>query len=155
MRRALGVLLASGVLVAATATEAAKHKVDSGIRGEATAGPTCPVERYPPDPQCRDRPYQATVKVRRKRTGELVKTFTAHKDGTFKVRLRPGTYRLEPANKGWTARHAAGRDRAFAQVQARPPRVRHGDSLTRRQRGSRRCLARQASRRSGRSLAAR
>jgi len=100
MRRALGVLLASGVLVAATATEAAKHKVDSGIRGEATAGPTCPVERYPPDPQCRDRPYQATVRVRRKRTGAVVKTFTAHKDGTFKVRLRPGTYRLEPANKG-------------------------------------------------------
>ena len=94
-------MLASGVLVAATATEAAKHKVDSGIRGEATAGPTCPVERYPPDPQCRDRPYQATVRVRRKRTGAVVKTFTAHKDGTFKVRLRPGTYRLEPANKGW------------------------------------------------------
>jgi len=89
------VALLAALLVAAGA-QAAKHKVDSGIRGEATAGPTCPVERYPPDPQCRDRPYQATVKVRRKRTGEPVKTFTAHQDGTFKVRLRPGTYTLKP-----------------------------------------------------------
>ena len=75
---------------------ATKPKVDSGIRGEATAGPTCPVERYPPDPQCKDRPYQATVKVRRKRTGAFVKKFTAHSDGTFKVRLKPGTYTLQP-----------------------------------------------------------
>jgi hypothetical protein len=91
----------AALLVGTTANGARVHKVDSGIRGEATAGPTCPVERYPPDPQCAPRPYQATVRVRRKRTGKVVKTFTARKDGTFKVRLRPGGYRLEPTNKGW------------------------------------------------------
>src|SRR5437764_11964512 len=101
MRLLVVVAAVAALLVGATAYGARGHKVDSGIRGEATAGPTCPVERYPPDPQCRDRPYQATVRVRRKRTGEAVKDFTARKDGAFTVRLRPGAYRLEPANTGF------------------------------------------------------
>ena len=99
--RLFAIVAVLAALIITAGAQAAKHKVDSGIRGEATAGPTCPVERYPPDPQCRDRPYQATVRVRRKRTGEAVKDFTARKDGAFTVRLRPGAYRLEPANTGF------------------------------------------------------
>lgn len=99
--RLFAIVAVLAALIITAGAQAAKRKVDSGIRGEATAGPTCPVERYPPDPQCRDRPYQATVRVRRKRTGEAVKDFTARKDGAFTVRLRPGAYRLEPANTGF------------------------------------------------------
>jgi len=70
--RLFAIVAVLAALIVTAGAQAAKHKVDSGIRGEATAGPTCPVERYPPDPHCRDRPYQATVRVRRKRTGEAV-----------------------------------------------------------------------------------
>jgi len=33
----------------------------TGIQGTVMAGPTCPVERNPPDPQCADRPLQTLV----------------------------------------------------------------------------------------------
>src|ERR1700704_5848784 len=35
----------------------------SGIRGNVMAGPTCPVERVPPDPACADRPLSTTITV--------------------------------------------------------------------------------------------
>ena len=35
----------------------------SGVQGKATAGPTCPVERNPPDPQCAERPVAGAVLV--------------------------------------------------------------------------------------------
>src|SRR5207253_9569337 len=37
--------------------------VKQGIRGTVLLGPICPVERIPPDPQCADKPYAASLVV--------------------------------------------------------------------------------------------
>ncbi len=68
--------------------------LDSGITGTITLGPTCPVERFPPDPSCADKPYQAPMVVEDKVTLKEVTHFTSAADGTFKVTLPPGTYML-------------------------------------------------------------
>ena len=53
------------------------------VSGRATAGPTCPVERNPPDPACAARPV----------AGARVAT---DRDGRFSVALAPGAYRAIP-----------------------------------------------------------
>lgn len=69
--------------------------LQSGIEGMVTLGPTCPVQRLPPDPQCADRPYQATVKVETA-DGQSVTQFSTGNDGKFKLGLAPGSYVLVP-----------------------------------------------------------
>ena len=84
----------SGVVAALVTLVAAAGHVDSGARGVATIGPTCPVER-PGDPNCRDKPYAAGLKVVRARDHSLVKRFTPHADGGFVVHLPGGRYLIE------------------------------------------------------------
>jgi hypothetical protein len=66
---------------------------DSGIRGRAVVGPSCPVEQVgvpcPPDP------FQGTFDV--KRNGTLVQTVTTDSGGRFSVSLEPGAYTLDTA----------------------------------------------------------
>ncbi|MES2203437.1 MAG: hypothetical protein V4474_03900 [Patescibacteria group bacterium] len=65
----------------------------SGIRGSVMAGPTCPVERTPPDPACADKPLSTTVAVFR--AGNPVNPYAITKsaaDGTFEFSLPPGNY---------------------------------------------------------------
>ena len=67
----------------------------SGIRGIATAGPTCPVVR-PNDPACADRPVAgATIHVV-DATGTEVATLETDAAGAFVVPLPPGRYHLAP-----------------------------------------------------------
>ncbi|MCA1812473.1 MAG: hypothetical protein LC624_00805 [Halobacteriales archaeon] len=68
----------------------------SGIQGKAMLGPTCPVERDPPDPQCADRAYAGNLTVLEAGSGRVVKVFTAQ-DGTFRVALAPGNYTIGDA----------------------------------------------------------
>jgi hypothetical protein len=70
----------------------------SGIEGKITLGPTCPVQRVPPDPNCADKPYQATVIVKTADGQKEITHFTSQTDGSFKQALKPGTYLLEPVN---------------------------------------------------------
>jgi hypothetical protein len=70
---------------------------DSGIRGLVVIGPTCPVERYPPDPACGPRPYVATIAVRGAVSHRLLRSVRSSSTGRFTVRLLPGTYVLEPS----------------------------------------------------------
>src|SRR5437764_398930 len=35
----------------------------SGVNGQVLLGPTCPVERIPPDPQCAPKPYSTLVTI--------------------------------------------------------------------------------------------
>lgn len=70
----------------------------SGIMGKITIGPTCPVERKPPLPNCADKPYSAVIDVADK-SGKIVKTFSSKADGTFKTELEPGTYTLSHSYK--------------------------------------------------------
>jgi hypothetical protein len=64
----------------------------TGIRGTATAGPVCPVERIPPDPSCAARPVAgATVSVRDP-AGVEVARVTTGADGTYFVAVAAGAY---------------------------------------------------------------
>jgi hypothetical protein len=73
----------------------APRRLDSGIRGRAVYGPTCPVER--PGRIC-ERAYQASFTIRRKSTDKVVARVHSKADGHFTVRLRAGVYLLQPQN---------------------------------------------------------
>jgi hypothetical protein len=73
----------------------------TGMSGRVTSSPTCPVERYPPDPQCAPRGFRAQIRVRRASDRHLVRSFTTRSDGRFSISLRRGRYLV-------SARPAAG-----------------------------------------------
>ncbi|MCR4325239.1 MAG: Gmad2 immunoglobulin-like domain-containing protein [Patescibacteria group bacterium] len=69
----------------------------SGVTGRVLLGPTCPVMRDPPDPDCDDRPYQTTVQVvavGNARSSPFA-TVETDKEGVYKVFLPPGEYVLQ------------------------------------------------------------
>lgn len=67
--------------------------LNSGISGTVLLGPTCPVMRDPPDPECNDKPYQTTITVARASSPALVFARTeSAANGTFRVSLPPGEY---------------------------------------------------------------
>ncbi len=74
---------------------AAPARPDSGVRGLVRYGPTCPVQR--PGRTC-ERPYRATIVVRREPSNRIVIRAHSGADGRFTVRLRAGRYKLEPTN---------------------------------------------------------
>jgi len=66
------------------------------ITVDLTAGPTCPVEQNPPDPNCDDRPVKnAEVKLF-DANGTLVATETSDDDGRVVFQVPSGAYYLEP-----------------------------------------------------------
>ncbi|MFA5942492.1 MAG: hypothetical protein WC798_02355 [Candidatus Paceibacterota bacterium] len=67
---------------------------NSGVRGTVSLGPTCPVERIPPDPACADKPYATAIAVYR--TGLKTPFVLGNSDasGAFKISLPPGAYTL-------------------------------------------------------------
>lgn len=66
----------------------------SGVRGTVLLGPTCPVMRDPPDPQCADRPYATTIVVRRIGSTATFTTGKSDAAGAFQFSLPPGSYML-------------------------------------------------------------
>jgi hypothetical protein len=48
----------------------------SGISGVVTLGPTCPVMRNPPDPQCADKSYQTNLVLTAPDSTQVIKTFS-------------------------------------------------------------------------------
>jgi hypothetical protein len=80
-------LLTSGCAMPATTPDGA-----SGIRGRALVGPTCPVERDPPDPGCADRPYHGALAVAAASDGHMVASFETDAEGNFTVAVAPGEY---------------------------------------------------------------
>ena len=64
----------------------------SGIRGTVLAGPTCPVERIPPDPACADKPLQITVSILHKGSTNVFATTQSNAQGVFQLSLPPGEY---------------------------------------------------------------
>jgi hypothetical protein len=67
-----------------------------GIDGRVLAGPTCPVQKEPPDPDCADMPVTGAVMVVFDRSGNEVTRVTSNPNGFFQIVLDPGTYRIEP-----------------------------------------------------------
>jgi len=68
----------------------------SGVRGTVRAGPTCPVERIPPDPACAERPVVGAVLVVNDAAGREVARVTTSAGGVFALDLAPGSYHLTP-----------------------------------------------------------
>ncbi len=69
---------------------------DTGIRGTATAGPVCPVERNPPDPSCAPRPVAGATIVIRDGSGSQVAVAISGQDGGYFVALPAGQYVVDP-----------------------------------------------------------
>lgn len=67
---------------------------NSGVRGTVMLGPTCPVMRDPPDPQCADKPYATAITVYK--TGSNAPFIIGNSDatGAFQFSLPPGSYTL-------------------------------------------------------------
>ncbi len=79
------VLAACGLPSAGTTT--------SGIKGQVSIGPMCPVMQA--NLPCPDQPYAATIRVL-DQDGKKVTEITSDAQGNFKVGLPPGTYVLSP-----------------------------------------------------------
>jgi hypothetical protein len=67
---------------------------DSGVRGTVSLGPTCPVERIPPDPACADKPYAAAILVYRTGSGTPFIIGNSDMNGAFQFSLPPGSYTI-------------------------------------------------------------
>lgn len=68
---------------------------DSGIRGTVMLGPTCPVERIPPDLACADKPYKTPVTIFR--ASDMTRAFILTQsdvNGVFSATMPPGEYVL-------------------------------------------------------------
>ncbi len=68
---------------------------DSGIEGTVVIGPVCPAERV--NEPCPDKPFEAEIAVTLNEGGRKVATFRSDREGKFKVKLEPETYKLIPA----------------------------------------------------------
>jgi len=67
----------------------------TGVGGQVTAGPTCPVQR-PNDPACDNRPVGGAVLVVTGAGGVEVARVTTDASGLFRIGLQPGSYILVP-----------------------------------------------------------
>lgn len=67
---------------------------NSGIRGTVSLGPTCPVMRIPPDPQCADKPYAVAITVYRAGSQTPFIIGSSNASGAFELSLPPGSYTL-------------------------------------------------------------
>jgi hypothetical protein len=75
-----------------TAPPAATYPVE----GYVHAGPTCPVMRNPPDPNCADRPVSGAVMLVLGPADNEVASFETDSSGRFRLELPAGTYTLVP-----------------------------------------------------------
>ncbi len=82
------------ILSLAACSSLAASPADSGIEGQATLGPMCPVERV--DLPCPDRPYQADLSILTADGRQVVTQIETDPNGYFQVDLAPGRYILHP-----------------------------------------------------------
>ena len=93
---AVTVLSETGQPVPADAWPSPLGAGQTGIAGVALAGPVCPVESVPPDPNCAPRPVAgATVVIRDAAGSQVAQTVTAA-DGSFFVAVPAEDYTVEP-----------------------------------------------------------
>ena len=69
---------------------------DSGIVGNVSMGPTCPVEKDPPDPKCADKPYANARLTITSQDGQKYDGET-DVDGKFNIQTGPGVYTISIA----------------------------------------------------------
>lgn len=69
----------------------------SGVRGTVLLGPTCPVMRDPPDPECADKPYGTRLVITAADSVRVVREVESDASGSFAVPLPRGTYTIRSA----------------------------------------------------------
>ncbi len=65
------------------------------VRGQVLLGPTCPVERVPPDPACAPKPYQTTIRIQPVNPSAAYMTISSDASGMFTTSLDLGSYTLQ------------------------------------------------------------
>ena len=91
----LSVILALFLLTSSTnATSIANASAVGKVVGQVLLSPTCPVEKFPPEPGCAPKPYRATIKVLRPIASTPYKKITTSALGKFTISLPPGGYIL-------------------------------------------------------------
>lgn len=84
-------------MVPAPATTSPAAPPDGTVLGQVLLGPTCPVERNPPDPACAPRPYAATFGISKNlEIPRAFMTVLSSASGTFRVALPAGEYLFYP-----------------------------------------------------------
>jgi hypothetical protein len=68
---------------------------NSGIIGTVLLGPTCPVEKNPPDPKCADKLFATTLEIISADKTQIIKQITSDSSGRFAVNLVPGEYLIQ------------------------------------------------------------
>jgi|GEM_PF-714304 len=99
--------LKSATAEMATIMVARNAAAKSGVSGYVHVGPTCPVERMPPDPGCADKPYaDAAVAIAKKNSTEPATLTKSDVSGKFSVNLAAGTYtvKVAPQSNGFLPR---------------------------------------------------
>ena len=91
----------STVTTTTTATTTTTTTVRPGdetyrVDGYVHAGPTCPVERFPPDPDCADQPVSGAVLIVKDAEGVEVVRLVSNEGGRFRTRLPSGVFSLHP-----------------------------------------------------------
>ncbi|MFA5891567.1 MAG: hypothetical protein WDA27_11560 [Actinomycetota bacterium] len=76
--------------ILASCSSESKPAGNSGIRGRALLGPSCPVQTE--ENPCPDTPYREPILVLR--GDDVIATIRPGADGSFRVALNPGAYRL-------------------------------------------------------------
>lgn len=74
----------------------------SGIQGRVWVGPTCPVERDPPEPGCEDKPLATRLVVMSPDLKRRITEFESAENGTFRVGVPPGDYAIRSASQNST-----------------------------------------------------
>ena len=68
----------------------------TGVKGTASAGPTCPVETVSPAPNCADRPVSGATIIIKDEAGKEVASTQTDKDGRYAIPLPAGDFTLIP-----------------------------------------------------------
>jgi hypothetical protein len=84
------------VACGACSASPAPSPVESGIAGVTVVDAGCPVLRD--GERCPEHPIRANLVVTRPDSTEIVARSHSGADGTFRIRLPPGTYLLRPTN---------------------------------------------------------
>jgi hypothetical protein len=68
------------------------------VSGKVTLGPTCPVERIPPDPACAPKPYQTIIQIIALNSPQSApfKVISSDAQGNYTVTLPAGAYNFQP-----------------------------------------------------------
>jgi hypothetical protein len=93
---AIFVLVTAALIAAGTSCTFRLVQRDFVVTGTVSAGPTCPVERIPPDPNCADRPVSGAEIIFVNDGGNSVGSVSSDADGRFSISLPAGRYTLNP-----------------------------------------------------------